>query len=95
MILNLKIKEQICQNYCEYRHISKPSIIAISQVKIGSCFYEDDAATISILRFNTDDSRLWIPLLIGRIVVYGLKAMLPINIGRAAHFNHCQYFQFN
>jgi hypothetical protein len=87
MSLNKKIEEKMCPINCEYRHISNPHILAISQGKIGSYFNEGDAATIGDLQFYIEDIRLWTPLLIGRYVVRGLIAMLPINIGLAASTN--------
>ncbi|UCF63325.1 MAG: glycosyl hydrolase, partial [bacterium] len=55
---------------------------------VGSVLNEVDINTINELqRIAVEESRLGIPLLIGRDVIHGFKTILPIPLGQAATWN--------
>jgi len=61
---------------------------AIAAGQVGSVINEVDAATANELqRIATDDSRLGIPLLMGRDVIHGFRTIFPIPLGQAASWN--------
>lgn len=56
--------------------------------RIGSILNEVDVATVNeIQRIAVEESRLGIPLLIGRDVIHGFQTVLPIPLGQAATWN--------
>ena len=61
---------------------------AIHAGRIGSVLNEVDVDEVNELqRIATQDSRLGIPLLIGRDVVHGFKTIFPIPLGQAASWD--------
>ena len=61
---------------------------SIQAGRIGSVLNEVDLATVNELqRIAVNESRLGIPLLIGRDVIHGFKTVLPIPLGQAATWN--------
>lgn len=61
---------------------------AIRQGRVGSVLNEVDADTVNNLqRIAIEESRLGIPLLIGRDVIHGFKTIFPIPLGQAASWN--------
>jgi beta-glucosidase len=61
---------------------------SIRDGRIGSVLNEVDVATVNELqRIAVEQSRLGIPLLIGRDVIHGFKTIFPIPLGQAASFN--------
>ena len=61
---------------------------AIAAGQVGSVINEVDVATINELqRIAVEDSRLGIPLLIGRDVIHGFRTVFPIPLGQAASWN--------
>lgn len=61
---------------------------AVKAGEIGSILNEVDVETVNELqRIAVVESRLGIPLLIGRDVIHGFKTILPIPLGQAATFN--------
>jgi beta-glucosidase len=61
---------------------------AIRDGRIGSVLNEVDVERVNEMqRIATEESRLGIPLLIGRDVIHGFKTVLPIPLGLAATFN--------
>ena len=55
---------------------------------VGSVINEVDLDTVNELqRLAVEDSRLGIPLLIGRDVIHGFKTIFPIPLGQAASWN--------
>jgi beta-glucosidase len=61
---------------------------AIRQGRVGSVLNEVDVETVNRLqRIAIDESRLGIPLLIGRDVIHGFKTVFPIPLGQAASWN--------
>jgi beta-glucosidase len=55
---------------------------------IGSVLNEVDVGTVNELqRIAVEESRLGIPLLMGRDVIHGFKTVLPIPLGQAATWN--------
>jgi len=61
---------------------------AIQAGHIGSVLNEVNLETINELqRIAVHESRLGIPLLIGRDVIHGFKTVMPIPLGQAATFN--------
>ncbi|MDR1631472.1 MAG: glycoside hydrolase family 3 C-terminal domain-containing protein, partial [Dysgonamonadaceae bacterium] len=60
----------------------------IRQGKIGSLLNMTDSETVNRLqRVALEESRLGIPLIIGRDVIHGFKTIFPIPLGQAASFN--------
>jgi beta-glucosidase len=56
--------------------------------QIGAVLNEIDVATVNELqRIAVRESRLGIPLMIGRDVIHGFKTVLPIPLGQAASWN--------
>lgn len=73
---------QLARDGCD---ISKHLRIAIAKGHVGSIINEVDLNTINELqRIATQDSRLGIPLLIGRDVIHGFNTISPIPLGQAA-----------
>ncbi len=62
--------------------------LAIQQGKVGSILNEVGLESLNeIQRIAMEESRLGIPLLIGRDVIHGFRTMLPIPLGQAASWN--------
>ena len=56
--------------------------------RVGGVLNEVDAAIVNELqRIAVEESRLGIPLLIGRDVIHGFKTVMPIPLGQAATWN--------
>ena len=61
---------------------------ALRAGRVGSVINADDVDVINELqRIAIEDSRLGIPLLIGRDVIHGFKTIMPIPLGQAASWN--------
>jgi beta-glucosidase len=61
---------------------------ALKAGAIGSILNEVEVDAVNeIQRIAVEESRLGIPLLIGRDVIHGFKTVLPIPLGQAASFN--------
>ena len=61
---------------------------AIREGRVGSVLNEVNVDTINELqRIALEESRLGIPLLIGRDVIHGFKTIFPIPLGQAASWN--------
>ncbi len=61
---------------------------AIREGRVGAVLNEVDADTVNELqRVAVQESRLGIPLLIGRDVIHGFKTVFPIPLGQAASWN--------
>ncbi len=61
---------------------------AIAAGRVGSLLNQVDADTVNeFQRVAVQDSRLGIPLLIGRDVIHGFKTVMPIPLGQAATWN--------
>ena len=61
---------------------------AIRQGRVGSVLNEVDVNTVNHLqRLAIEESRLGIPLLIGRDVIHGFKTVFPIPLAQAASWN--------
>lgn len=59
----------------------------IRQGKIGSVLNVQGADAIEFQRIAREESRLGIPLIIGRDVIHGFKTVMPIPLGQAASWN--------
>ena len=69
-------------------HIPEDYVHAIRQGWIGSVLNEVDVPTVNeIQRIAVEESRLGIPLLIGRDVIHGFRTVFPIPLGQAATWN--------
>ena len=56
--------------------------------QIGSILNQVDVATVNALqRIAVEESRLGIPLLVGRDVIHGFRTVMPIPLGQAATWN--------
>ena len=61
---------------------------ALRAGRIGSIINQVDVDTVNELqRIAVEESRLGIPLLVGRDVIHGFKTVMPIPIGQAATWN--------
>ncbi len=61
---------------------------AIIEGRVGAVLNEVDVDTINELqRIAVEESRLGIPLMIGRDVIHGFKTIFPIPLGQAASWN--------
>jgi beta-glucosidase len=61
---------------------------ALREGRIGSVINQVDVDTINELqRIAVEESRLGIPLLVGRDVIHGFKTVMPIPLGQAATWN--------
>ncbi|MFT5209802.1 MAG: beta-glucosidase, partial [Flavobacterium sp.] len=69
-------------------HLPGDFVQALREGRIGSILNEVDLPTVNeIQRIVTEESRLGIPLLMGRDVVHGFKTVFPIPLGLAATWN--------
>ncbi len=61
---------------------------AIRAGRVSSVLNQVDVGTVNELqRIAVEESRLGIPLLVGRYVIHGFKTIMPIPLGQAATFN--------
>jgi beta-glucosidase len=61
---------------------------ALRAGRVGSVINQVDVATLNELqRIAVEESRLGIPLLVGRDVIHGFKTVMPIPLGQAATWN--------
>jgi beta-glucosidase len=61
---------------------------ALRSGRVGSVINQVDVATLNELqRIAVEESRLGIPLLVGRDVIHGFKTVMPIPLGQAATWN--------
>jgi len=61
---------------------------AVQQGKVGSILNEIDTDTLNELqRIAIEESRLGIPIIIGRDVIHGFQTVMPIPLGQAASWN--------
>ncbi len=79
---------QLCQVNGHHGHLPESFAKDIREGRIGSILNEVDAATVhEIQRIAVTESRLGIPVLIGRDVIHGFKTVFPIPLGQAASWN--------
>jgi len=79
---------QMSQVQAAVGHIPDELRSAVAAGRIGSILNEVDVEVVNELqRIAVEDSRLGIPLLMGRDVIHGFKTILPIPLGQAATFN--------
>lgn len=91
MLASMTLEEKIGQmsqlNSCE-GHVSDHLAWAIKAGRVGSVINEVDVETVNELqRLAVEESRLGIPLLIGRDVIHGFQTIFPIPLGQAASWN--------
>lgn len=76
---------QLCQIQGDQGHLSEALADRIRAGRLGSLINEVDPDTIrAVQRIAVEESRLGIPLLIGRDVIHGFKTVFPIPLGQAA-----------
>ena len=79
---------QMCQLQAAGGHVPDYLAEDIRRGQVGSVLNETDINTINELqRIAIEESRLGIPLLIGRDVIHGYRTILPIPLGQAASWN--------
>jgi beta-glucosidase len=79
---------QMSQVQAAVGHIPDELRSAVAAGQIGSILNEVDVEVVNELqRIAVEDSRLGIPLMMGRDVIHGFKTILPIPLGQAATFN--------
>jgi beta-glucosidase len=79
---------QMSQVQAAVGHIPEELRAAVTAGRIGSILNEVDVEVVNELqRLAVEDSRLGIPLMMGRDVIHGFKTILPIPLGQAATFN--------
>jgi beta-glucosidase len=87
LLVLMTIDEKIGQ-FCQVSGTSAEVEEMIRQGKIGSVLNEVNAATVNkIQKIAREESRLGIPILIGRDVIHGFKTVFPIPLGMAATWN--------
>ena len=76
---------QMSQFFGHTEHISEHLAFSIRQGRVGSILNEVRLDTVNELqRLAVEESRLGIPLLIGRDVIHGFNTIFPIPLGQAA-----------
>jgi beta-glucosidase len=76
---------QMSQFFGHTEHISEHLANSIRQGRVGSVLNEVRLHTVNELqRLAVEESRLGIPLLIGRDVIHGFNTIFPIPLGQAA-----------
>jgi len=87
MTLNEKIGQlALVNSICG--KITEPIKQTIAAGKIGGIFNEIDVTVVNELqRIAIEESRLGIPLLVGRDVIHGFKTVFPIPLGLASTWN--------
>ncbi|WP_371374682.1 glycoside hydrolase family 3 N-terminal domain-containing protein [Thalassotalea aquiviva] len=79
---------QMCQSQGGEGHISEHLRMGIQQGQVGSVLNETNVDVVNELqRIAVEESRLGIPLLIGRDVIHGFKTIFPLPIAQAASFD--------
>lgn len=79
---------QLAQVNADEGRISGKLRAAVKAGQVGSVLNAVDVATVNELqRIAVKESRLGIPLLMGRDVIHGFKTVLPIPLGQAAAWN--------
>ncbi|MFT5084050.1 MAG: beta-glucosidase [Lentisphaeria bacterium] len=79
---------QLCQVSGCHGAVPEPMLWALREGRIGSVLNEADLNTVNELqRIAVEESRLGIPLLIGRDVIHGFKTIFPIPIAQASSWN--------
>jgi beta-glucosidase len=79
---------QMCQINGAAGQIPETLHAAVGTGRVGSIINEVDIATVNALqRIAVEESRLGIPLLMGRDVIHGFKTIFPIPLGQAATWN--------
>ena len=79
---------QMSQVQAAVGHIPDELRSAVAAGRIGSILNEVDVEVVNELqRIAVEDSRLGIPLMMGRDVIHGFRTILPIPLGQAATFN--------
>ncbi|MCW8865087.1 MAG: beta-glucosidase BglX [Colwellia sp.] len=87
LISQLTLAEKIGQ-MSQFNNDAENLHNAIKQGNVGSVINEVDPDTINELqRIATQESRLGIPLLIGRDVIHGFNTIFPIPLGQAASWS--------
>lgn len=79
---------QMCQQNASEGYAPEYLGEALRAGRIGSVLNNVDVSTVNELqRIAVDESRLGIPLLVGRDVIHGFKTVMPIPLGQAATWN--------
>lgn len=87
MTLDEKIG-QMCQQNASEGYAPEYLGEALRAGRIGSVLNNVDVGTVNELqRIAVEESRLGIPLLVGRDVIHGFKTVMPIPLGQAATWN--------
>lgn len=88
MLESMTVEEkigQMSQFFGHTEHISELLALSIRQGRVGSILNEVRLDTVNELqRLAVEESRLGIPLLIGRDVIHGFNTIFPIPLGQAA-----------
>lgn len=89
ILSQMTLKDKIGQlNQLNARYPDEKLFESIKKGQVGSVInVEDSALLIKMQRIATRETRLGIPLLIGRDVIHGYKTIFPIPLGQAASFN--------
>ncbi len=79
---------QLSQVNSPMGHLPEDFADALRRGLVGSVLNEVDVKVVNEMqRIATEESRLGIPLLIGRDVIHGFRTVFPIPIGQAASWN--------
>ena len=79
---------QMSQRNAQSQHEIEVVTEALRAGRIGSVINQVDVDVLNELqRIAVEETRLGIPLLVGRDVIHGFKTVMPIPLGQAASFN--------
>ena len=88
LLANMTVEEkigQMSQFFSHGEHISEHLAQSIRQGRVGSILNEVKLHTVNELqRLAVEESRLGIPLLVGRDVIHGFNTIFPIPLGQAS-----------
>jgi beta-glucosidase len=78
---------QMSQRQSTYAQDPEALLAAVRQGHVGSLLNEVEPEAVNALQRAAAESRLGIPLIIGRDVIHGFRTVFPIPLGQAATWN--------
>lgn len=89
LLSKMTLEEKIGQmNQFNFNSLDDNTIQQIKEGKIGSFLNVTDPEMVNrVQKIAMEESRLGIPVIIGRDVIHGFKTIFPIPLGQAASFN--------
>lgn len=88
LLSKMTLKEKIGQmNQENFKSLNDELLEKVRKGEVSSFLNITNAEDINKLQMAAKESRLGIPLIIGRDVIHGFKTIFPIPLGQAASFN--------